>query len=650
MFTKIRTHFLAKGRSRQSGGNPDRSTSNNGSKRELSSVGRGLFIRTFQFVLFAQVLLFVMLLSIFERFQLQNAVASADLAGQFAVKILYISTDDQEETGVKSTTADQGETGGKKETDDQQRIDGQEETGEQGEADCQEETGETQRADANKEEGSSSGISEKLKEEITNMVEETRLLLWDRYGVEPSRYRVDPPDDRIVFARFVNSSVEPTTRSDTIELENLELYDYFLNASRRLLWPGEGGIVQLTNIRAMPPESVEECDISVAIETVTLNGSKLRSDTVDFVGTFLIQAAVVLLVVPLLMYFIGSRLVTGQIENFIKRTAHFVKDPIGRSETKSSNGSSLREFHEANANMDILRGEFRKLLEDRSGVEHDIKDELVTHSEIAKVLIEGVKKSGKYLKDQAAQFKDMQHANPKEFNATAKETASTVDSDVRELQELGDLLIELQDDTLVFMYDFFQFVSMEDPCDGAKIIELRKFCWTLLDNNGYIRFADYEPRGDVTEKFIVLKAVLSVPEELRVYLNKALLRSIISNLVRNSVSELRKGEPGRTWQNKFLEIHARQEDGVVSVSVRDNGRGLKETSNRSRSSGSKSKKSKIRSWGVGLQMTKHRIHTMGGTMRIAKNPIPPKGSDTAGAEVIFTLPATAEAAKRMSKA
>ena len=727
MFTKIRTHFLAKRRSRQSGGNPDRSTGNNGSKRELSSVGRGLFIRTFQFVLFAQVLLFVILLSIFERFQLQNAVASADLAGQFAVKILISRTLNQEKTGPivkpgsQQETGDQGTTcaivkpGGQQETGDQGSTcvivkpggqlvigdqgttcvivnpGGQQETGDQGttcvivKTDGQQETGGQgttcviEKADGQQEIGdqgttcviviTDGNKEDEHSDEIPKMVEQTRDLLWKRYGVEPSRYRAyvpskttdtpETPDawELIAAAKFVESSVGKITRTDTIDLEELHLYDHFLNASRRLLLSGEGVIVQLTNIKTMLPEVQEKGDIRVVIESAILDRSKLRSNTVDFVGTFLLQAVVVLLLVPLLMYFIGSRLITVPIMKLNRRFDELASDSNLESKSTSSEESYLREFRETEANLNTLRDRFEEFLNGREAVVHDVKDALIDHCRVAEGIWDVAENSAEKLEDLTNQFESTQDDNLKDRAKVAKEIVEVSESSAGEFGNLASWLTEMQRDTLQYMRDLFNFVRMKDPAKASVEIELRSFCRDLLDKNVHIRLAGSTSNAKKPTRLAIFQATMSVQSGLRVYGSTVALESIIRNLVSNSIKVVRKSNSGRTWKNSFLEIAAKQEHGVVTILVRDNGPGFEDPNSQdsslkpalANSEESTSADSEENSWEMGLRSVKERTKRMHGSFRIVENPTPPKGSDTAGAEIELKLPSTAEVAERMAK-
>ena len=60
--------------------------------RSLSSIKARLFIWTVEYVVLVQLVLFIVLLSVFERYQLENSVEKSDLIGQLAVRMIDSNT------------------------------------------------------------------------------------------------------------------------------------------------------------------------------------------------------------------------------------------------------------------------------------------------------------------------------------------------------------------------------------------------------------------------------------------------------------------------------------------------------------------------------------------------------------------------------
>ena len=501
----------------------------------LSSTKARLFIWTVEYVVLAQVVLFVVLLSVFERYQMEHTAEKSDVVGQLAARML----DD--------------DVGG------------------------------------------------------TEAVNQTLMRLRSHYGFSPLSYKEVGNARTLLFPGHQLTEGEPV--SAIIDLAELGFVDFFFNAFSRLFRTGEG-VVVFRNADQLGPAQAGEIGKEVVLRDFAISAEILRSETIDFIVVYFLQASVLMMVVAVLMYVTGNRQIARPLQRLELTVSNFAGDPTGESRSRTDRSESgVVEIRKAEAEvvklMKTIRLEgFKAFLNYRPAVEHDVKEDLVTHQRIAKMI--------------------------------GSET------DMERVADIVDRLTEMQHQTREFLHDIFDFWSVSDNEPVKAPLSIREICAKLLGRNVHLRAEGFPVERAVIGKLLVARAILNVPVDLCARTNEAALASAIQNLIRNSVKAFQK--PGRMsrqedWPTRLIEITAwERRDGIV-ISVRDNGPGFAGRSGEAGAADDGRERSPAPGWGIGLQIVEEMMRRLGGRMEIPGEPVPPQGSDIAGAEVRLMLPA-----------
>ena len=501
----------------------------------LSSTKARLFIWTVEYVVLAQIVLFVVLLSVFERYQLEHATEKSDLIGQLAVRML----DD--------------DVGG------------------------------------------------------TDAVNQALTRLRSEYGIRPLSYRETGNARKLLFPGNELSGKE--TVSANVDLANLGVVDFFLNAFSRLFQSGDG-VVVFSNADQMRPVQAEGDGNDVVLRDFAISAATLRSGTIDFIVVYFLQASVLMMVVAVLMYITGNRQIARPLQRVGMRVSNPADDPAGDFGSRATGVEEIRNVEtEIVKLMKRIRIEgFKAFVKYRSAVEHDVKEDLVTHQAIARMI--------------------------------GRET------DMGRVADIVDRLTEMQRQTREFLHDAFDFWSVSDRKPVMASLGVRDICANLLGRNVHLRTVGFPTVWADIDKLLVAKAILNVPDELCVRSNEAALTSAIQNLIRNSVWSLKRS--GRKsshddWPTGVIEITAQEDREEVVISIRDNGHGFSAKMDEEGEVDGDRDGSPARRWGIGLKIVEEMMRRLGGRMEIPEEPVPPHGSETAGAEVRLVLPVDAGA-------
>ena len=427
-------------------------------------------------------------------------------------------------------------------------------------------------------------------------------------GLQPIRYRVWANGEHPANLGF---TFAPTLRSDDVEnlidLADLNLATRALNALGRLLWTDPARLVVVNNAQAFLENPGDLSEPRIEIVSLAMDSDRLRGATLDFIGAFLLQALALVLAVSVLMY-VSARQIVAPLRRMRQTLARLAENPIRESANTAVQVSTIGEIQEAGVEVGKLKQSIREegvraFLNYRGDVEHDLKDFLIMQGEVA------------------------------------KEIGRTADADVRE--DLIEQLADMHNDTQEFLRDIFEFLSPEHKDARLDSVDLGELCDELLRRNIHL-FMEGEPQyGAVIANMLCAKARADVPADLTVMVNKAALKSVLDNLIWNSVKAFRKN-PDKAdqsdWPSNLLEIRARKDSDSVVIVVRDNGPGLGSKSKDGMDASGKTETKERRSWGIGLEIVRDRIKDMGGTLEISDRPSPPRGSKTAGAEIRMVLP------------
>ena len=529
------------------GGPPDPSTDRNGQSRTdgyhperagkfLSSIKARLFIWTVEYVVLAQLVLFIVLLSVFERYQLENGVEKSDVIGQLAARIV-----------------DQDAEGG------------------------------------------------------TDAVNRTLRMLREQYGVEPLSYKSGQNARTLSFTEG-ELPIEGAATTN-IDLKELEFADYFFNAFLRLFRTGKDFVI-INNADHLLPARLGSDENDVVIKVIALDAAKLRRDTIGFMFAYFLQASVLMVIVAILMYLTGNRQIAAPLTKLRETVSKLAENPAAESRALTVEGqSAVGEIHEAETEVRKLKQTirvegFKAFLDYRAQVEHDVKDALIVQNLIAREI--------------------------------GNETDRTKTDD------LADRLSDMQRDTVNFLNDIFDFVSMaENGSAKAVTFNLHEFCRGILCRNVHLMAVDCGAGGVKPENLLCATAKLNVPEDLQVRANRAAMRSAIENLIRNSIKAIRKSGNlvrQKDWRLNLVEIAALESGDKIIISVRDNGPGFAGEPADPEAAGADCDGSLAKGWGMGLEIVKDRMQRLGGSMEICEHPIPPDGSKIAGAEIRIVLP------------
>ena len=505
------------------------------SPKFLSSTKARLFIWTVEYVVLAQVVLFVVLLSVFERYQMEHTAEKSDVVGQLAARML----DD--------------DVGG------------------------------------------------------TEAVNQTLMRLRSHYGFSPLSYKEAGNARTLLFPGHQLPEEEPV--SAVIDLAELGFLDFFYNAFSRLFRTGDG-VVVFRNADQLGPAQAGDAGKEVVLRDFAISAEILRSETVDFIVVYFLQASVLMMVVAVLMYITGNRQIARPLQRLELTVSNFADDPTGESRSQAARRESgVVEIRKAEAEviklMKTIRIEgFKAFLNYRPAVEHDVKEDLVTHQRIAKMI--------------------------------GSET------DMMRVADIVDRLTEMQHQTREFLHDIFDFWSVSDSEPVKAPLRIHDICANLLGRNVHLKAEGFPVERAVISKLLVARAILNVPDDLCARTNEAALASAIQNLIRNSVKAFQK--PGRMsrqedWPTRLIEIAAWERQDEIVISVRDNGSGFAAKSAEGDATGGGRERSPAPGWGIGLQIVEEMMRRLGGSMEIPEEPVPPQGSDIAGAEVRLMLPA-----------
>ena len=505
------------------------------SPKFLSSTKARLFIWTVEYVVLAQVVLFVVLLSVFERYQMEHTAEKSDVVGQLAARML----DD--------------DVGG------------------------------------------------------TEAVNQTLMRLRSHYGFSPLSYKEVGNARTLLFPGHQLAEGEPV--SAIIDLAELGFVDFFYNAFSRLFRTGDG-VVIFRNADQLGPAQAEDAGKEVVLRDFAISAEILRNETIDFIVVYFLQASVLMMVVAVLMYITGNRQIARPLQRLELTVSNFADDPTGKSRSRTARRESgVVEIRKAEAEvvklMKTIRIEgFKAFLNYRPAVEHDVKEDLVTHQRIAKMI--------------------------------GSET------DMERVADIVDRLTEMQHQTREFLHDIFDFWSVSDNEPVKAPLRIRGICAKLLGRNVHLRTEGFPVERAVISKLLVARAILNVPDDLCARTNEAALASAIQNLIRNSVKAFQK--PGRMsrqedWPTRLIEIAAWEHRDGIAISVRDNGPGFAAGSVEDGGADGGRERSPAPGWGIGLQIVEEMMRRLGGRMEIPDEPVPPQGSDIAGAEVRLMLPA-----------